>query len=66
MRTEISSSADTTWLLAYELNKRQGAEGVVETKQYYLLTFRKIARQLGADRRLHRLAPSPESSAGKA
>lgn len=43
LRIEVSSSGDMAWLFGYELNNRQGAEGVVETKQSYLLTFRKVA-----------------------
>ncbi len=30
------------WVLGYELNRRQRAEGIVETKQHYILTFKKI------------------------
>jgi ketosteroid isomerase-like protein len=42
LRIEVSSSGDMAWLLGYELNKREGSEGIVETKQSYILTFRKV------------------------
>lgn len=41
LRIEISASGDMAWLSGYELNRRTNGNGVVETKQYYLITFRK-------------------------
>jgi ketosteroid isomerase-like protein len=41
-RVEISSSGDMAWLLAYELNERERDGSIVETKQYYMLTFKKV------------------------
>jgi ketosteroid isomerase-like protein len=42
IRVEVSSSGDMAWLLGYELNKRHREGAVVETKQYYVLTFKKV------------------------
>ena len=42
LRVEVSSSGDVAWLFEYELNERARGEGVVETKQYALVTFRKV------------------------
>lgn len=42
VRVEVSSSGDMAWLFGYELNQRSRNEGIVETMQYYLVTFRKI------------------------
>ncbi len=42
VRVEVSSSGDMAWLFGYELNQRNRDEGNVETKQYYLITFRKV------------------------
>ena len=41
MYDEVSLSGDVAWLLGYELNKRKRVEGIVETKQSYMITFRK-------------------------
>ena len=42
VRVEVSSSGDMAWLLGYEVNRRKRDEGVIETKQRYLVTFRKV------------------------
>lgn len=42
VRIEVSSSGDLAWLLGYELNKRQRREGIIDTKQYYMITFKKV------------------------
>jgi ketosteroid isomerase-like protein len=42
LRVEVSVSGDMAWLLGYELNDRAADGGVVETKQYYVITFRKV------------------------
>ncbi len=42
LRVEVAGSGDMGWVLGYELNRRQRAEGIVETKQHYILTFKKI------------------------
>lgn len=42
LRVEVSSSGDMAWLLGYEINKREMDEGIVETRQNYLVTFRKV------------------------
>ena len=42
LRVEISLSGDMAWLLGYELNERERDGSIAETKQYYVITFRKI------------------------
>jgi len=42
LRVEVSSSGDMAWLLGYELNKRERDRNVVETKQYFVVIFRKV------------------------
>ena len=42
VRVEVSSSGDMAWLFGYELNQRNREEAIVETMQYYLITFRKV------------------------
>jgi len=39
----ISSSGDMAWLLGFERNKRERDEDIIETNQYYVITFRKVA-----------------------
>jgi ketosteroid isomerase-like protein len=41
LRVEVSCSGDIAWLLGYELNKRARDNEIVETKQYYMIAFRK-------------------------
>ncbi|UCH02802.1 MAG: nuclear transport factor 2 family protein [Candidatus Bathyarchaeota archaeon] len=42
LRVEVSSSGDMAWYLGYEINERERDEGIVETKQNALATFRKV------------------------
>jgi ketosteroid isomerase-like protein len=41
LRVEVSISGDIAWLIATETNWRKRDEGVVETEQFYMLTFKK-------------------------
>ncbi len=41
LRIEVSTASDMAWLFGYELNQRARDTEVVETKQFYLITFRK-------------------------
>lgn len=40
-RIEVASSCDLAWLFGYELNQRAKGSEIVETKQFYIITFRK-------------------------
>jgi ketosteroid isomerase-like protein len=42
-RIEVATSGDVAWLVGYELSVRERPEGTVETKDPYLITFRKEA-----------------------
>ncbi len=42
VRVEVSSSGDMAWLFGCEINQRDSGGAIVETKQYYLVTFRKV------------------------
>jgi hypothetical protein len=41
LRVDVSSSGDMAWELEFELNMRERGEGIVETKQYCLIIFKK-------------------------
>ena len=45
LRIEVSSSGDVAWLLGSEKNVRERDEGIVETMQFYVITFRKVEGQ---------------------
>jgi ketosteroid isomerase-like protein len=42
LHVEVARSGEVGWLIGYELNLREEEGAVVETKQYYLIAYRKV------------------------